>query len=391
MRGAAWVTLRRPALLTLPNGQIGFFVHRKAAHALDASLVFAIVTAIEEQHTLIDRLAALIRRLCYTGANKAAKKNRSHGETTRRRESCFAPAPLRAEYFCAALGDARVRPEDVVCDAGWARVVSLGAMSAEAEARVLLRLRAAARHGAEASESQGEGGGVGGTAGGRWARLARQWQRSSSSLTLSSVVGITYAPLLGAQPFMPLAAPHRLVAVWCFALGGLLCASLFICFYSLQPCEDDSQVAAPDDGGAAEALASAACLSASSSWNVVLRSWCIGLTLEYTLQNPIWIFVRTFMVREAQRALEHARRPRNRAQALLRGSVGADHELDYPHTAASPRDEPAPPAAAPPLRVQLSPREPARLMPGEQLTGTTCAPRAASPRHSPRGGGPVRV
>jgi len=259
MRGASWVTLRRPALLTLPNGQIGFFVHRKAAHALDASLVFAAVTAIEEQHELLDRLAVLMRRLRRTDPGEAAIR-----EAARRRESCFAPALLRAEYFCAPLGDAPIRAEDVVRDAGWARVVGVCALRAEAEARVLLRLRAAAAARAGAAGDS------------KWATLRDRWRRNEATLTSSH--GVTHAELVESTPFRPLRNPRRLFFVWGLALGAIACSSVFIVLYSLAPCGDARE-------------GKGLCLSDPSSWNAVSAGWGIGLLMEVMIDDPLFIGV----------------------------------------------------------------------------------------------------
>jgi hypothetical protein len=107
----------------------------QAAHALDSSLVCVTVTAIKEQHVMLRRAAVLARRLrgrLIAGGGKGGAKHAAskQQEAATSRAGCFAPPLLRAEYISAQLA-APIRAEDVVRDAGWARVVSLGAMSAE--------------------------------------------------------------------------------------------------------------------------------------------------------------------------------------------------------------------------------------------------------------------
>ena len=48
-RSNKWVALHRSALLTLPGGHIGFFVHRQPQGVLDACLVLATVTAVRRK------------------------------------------------------------------------------------------------------------------------------------------------------------------------------------------------------------------------------------------------------------------------------------------------------------------------------------------------------
>ena len=103
-------------------------------------------------------------------------------------------------------------------DAGWAKLVALCSMNAEAEARVLLRLATARR------EREAEGAGDGS----KWSMLRDRWKRNDAGL--SSSHGVTHAELAESVPFRPLRNPRRLFFVWLLTLGAIfVVTNLWLC------------------------------------------------------------------------------------------------------------------------------------------------------------------
>lgn len=246
------VVLHRSALLTLPGGHIGFFVHRKPQGVLDACLVLATVTAVRRNRFNVMRELRARAWLALTWRSVDA-----------------ADEMIEAEYFCVELGDHSLAPEEVARDAGWAKLIALCSMNAEAEARVLLRLATARR-------------GAGGEGTSKWAQLRERWRRNDAGL--SSSHGVTHAELVESTPFRPLRNPRRLFFVWSLTLGAIICSSLFIVLYSLAPCADT-------EAAADESPASGLCLSDPSAWNSVSTGWGLGLLMEILIDDPLFIGV----------------------------------------------------------------------------------------------------
>ena len=200
----------------------------------------------------------------------------------------------QAEYFCVELGDHSLAPEEVARDAGWAKLVALCSMNAEAEARELCHPPPPSARGNPPNAEQRSHrlastqarvllrlanarlGSAGAAGDSKWATLRDRWRRNEATLTSSH--GVTHAELVESTPFRPLRNPRRLFFVWSLALGAIACSSVFIVLYSLAPCGDARE-------------GKGLCLSDPSSWNAVSAGWGIGLLMEVMIDDPLFIGV----------------------------------------------------------------------------------------------------
>jgi hypothetical protein len=250
--GTDWVSLPRSALLQLPTGELGFFAHRQPRHAFDPSLVFVAVTATKQEVR-----GSVRKRLSWFCMPIAAGRGQ-----------------MKAEYASEDLGHVRLAAEEVVRDAGWAQLVGLCALRAEAEARLLLRLRTHTYRGAD-DDAEGRLS--------PWARLTRIWRHSKAPASVSSVAGISYDALVYSRPVMPLRRPARVFFVWALTVLAVLIVGLFVCVYSLQPCDEGDEATS--------------CLSRTESWALVAQTWALGALMQHAINEPAMIFCKTLVKR----------------------------------------------------------------------------------------------